>query len=222
MESPCWRFDPAAEDSFYSMLSVSSITELHDSETRAAHRVSINALPLPRDPWLALVASQHRANFELWHIEDRARDPQATDADLAQVKRQIDRTNQLRNDLAEQLDRYLLDELALHSLPSATAPLHSESPGLMIDRLSILALKIYHTQEEAERRDAPEGHAERNRARLAILAEQRSDLSQCLDILWSETLTAKRRFKIYRQLKMYNDSALNPVLYAQTKAASAS
>lgn len=215
-------FDRAAEDSSYSMLSATAITELHDRETRAAHQVPIRTLPLPRDPWLALVASQHRANFELWHIEDRARDPQASDADLAQVKRQIDRTNQLRNDLAEQLDRYLLDELALQALPNAAAPLHSESPGLMIDRLSILALKIYHTQEEAERTDAPEGHVERNRARLAVLAEQRSDLSQCLHILWSETLAAKRRFKIYRQLKMYNDPALNPVLYAQTKTASAS
>jgi hypothetical protein len=215
MDQGCGRRVRAAEDSFYSMLSASAITELHDSETRAAHRIALASLPLPRDPWLAMVASQHRANFELWHIEDLARDPQATDTDLAQVKRRIDRTNQLRNDLAEQLDRFLLDELAPRSLPHQAAALHSESPGLMIDRLSILSLKLFHTREEAERTNAPAGHAERNQARLTVLAEQRSDLAQCLDALWAETLAGKRRFKIYRQLKMYNDPSLNPVLYKQ-------
>ena len=83
----------------------------------------------------------------------------------------------------------------------------------MIDRLSILALKIYHTREEAERADAPEGHAERNRERLAILEEQRADLAGCLDALWQETLAGTRRFKLYRQLKMYNDPSLNPAIY---------
>jgi hypothetical protein len=198
------------------MLSATTIAELHDADTRAAHQTALDALPLPTDPWLALVARQHRANFELWHIEDLARDPRATDADLAQVKRRIDGTNQRRNDLAEQLDRFLLDELAPRALPNSAAALHSESPGLMIDRLSILSLKLYHTREEAERANAPAGHAERNQGRLAILVEQRADLAECLDALWSEALAGTRRFKIYRQLKMYNDPALNPVLYAQT------
>jgi hypothetical protein len=125
----------------------------------------------------------------------------------------VDATNQRRNDLAEQLDRILLDWLASRSLPNPDAPLHSESPGLMIDRLSILALKIYHTREEAERADAPAGHAERNRERLAILEEQRADLAGCLDSLWRETLAGTRRFKLYRQLKMYNDPDLNPAVY---------
>ena len=151
------------------------------------------------------VARQHRANFDLWHIEDEARTPGATDTDLAGVKRRIDTTNQLRNDLAEDLDRALLDWLAPQQSAQPDAPLNSESPGLIIDRLSILALKIYHTREEAERTDAPPGHAERNRDRLAILEEQRADLAQCLDALWRETLAGTRRFKLYRQLKMYND-----------------
>jgi hypothetical protein len=128
----------------------------------------------------------------------------------------IDRTNQLRNDLAEQLDHTLLDWLGPQNLPNQSAPLHSESPGLIIDRLSILALKIYHTREEAERSDASPDHAARNRARLAILEEQRADLAHCLDILWRETLAATRRFKLYRQLKMYNDPALNPAIYRNT------
>ena len=195
------------------MLSAQQIVVLHDRKTRAGHDPLSGPQPDEDSSWLALVTAQHRANFELWHIEDLARDPRATDADLAQVKRRIDGTNQRRNDLAEQLDRFLLDELAPRALPNSAAALHSESPGLIIDRLSILALKIYHTREEAERPDAPEGHALRNRERLAILEEQRTDLAACLDQLWRETMAGTRRFKLYRQLKMYNDPSLNPAVY---------
>jgi hypothetical protein len=167
--------------------------------------------------WLRAVELQHHANFELWHIEDEARRPGALDSEIAGVKRRIDKTNQRRNDLAEELDRVLLNWLEQRNLPSETAPLHSESPGLIIDRLSILALKIYHTSEEAERADGPEGHAKRNRERLAILKEQRSDLAGCLDALWRESLAGARRFKIYRQLKMYNDPSLNPAIYGRSQ-----
>ena len=163
--------------------------------------------------WLKLVAQQHKANFDLWHIEDEARTPGASDANIADVKRRIDRTNQMRNDLVEELDRTIQNWIEERGLPNPAAPLHSESPGLMIDRLSILALKIYHTQEEAKRSDAPAGHAERNRERLAILEEQRADLAGCLDALWRETLAGTRRFKVCRPMKMYNDPALNPTIY---------
>ena len=166
--------------------------------------------------WLEKVTRQHRANFDLWHIEDEARALGATDAEIAQVKRRVDETNQLRNDLAEELDRTLLGWLESRGLPNPSAALHSESPGLMIDRLSILSLKIYHTREEANRADAPPGHAERNRRRLAIVEEQRADLAGCLDALWRETLHGTRRFKLYRQLKMYNDPSLNPAIYGKT------
>lgn len=211
------------------MLSADAIVNLHDQRNSAWHRAadrtavdeSANEFAWSdreqtgngHAAWLDLVARQHRANFDLWHIEDEARTPGATDAELAGAKRRIDRTNQHRNDLAEELDRALLHWLAVQGLPNADAALHSESPGLMIDRLSILALKIYHTREEAERQDAPVGHAERNQDRLAVLAEQRSDLAGCLDELWRETLAGKRKFKLYRQLKMYNDPSLNPSIY---------
>ncbi|HEY1577723.1 MAG TPA: DUF4254 domain-containing protein [Terracidiphilus sp.] len=196
------------------MLSAQGIVKLHDELTEQWHGVPQCAEdPGNSAPWLDRVARQHRANFDLWHIEDEARTPGATDAQLADVKRRIDRTNQLRNDLAEELDRTLLDWLAPQRLPHQEAPLHSESPGLIIDRLSILALKIYHTGEETARADASLEHAERNRNRLAILEEQRSDLARCLDVLWRETLVGTRRFKLYRQLKMYNDPALNPAIY---------
>ena len=197
------------------MLSAELIVTLQDQETRAGHESasSVAAAALPEQDWLAAVRRQHAANFELWHIEDEARAPGATDAELAAVKRRVDRMNQRRNDLAEQLDRALLAWLEAKGLPDMSAPQNSESPGLMIDRLSILSLKIYHTREEAERVEAPAGHAERNRVRLAILEEQRADLAACLDALWRETLAGTRRFKLYQQLKMYNDPSLNPAIY---------
>ena len=212
------------------MLSATEIVDLHDRRTEEWHRAaalapdSLAVDSLAPDslaaeqggPWLAAVERQHRANYELWHIEDEARAPGATDPEIAAVKRRIDRTNQRRNDLAEELDRMLLAWLEERELPRPTAPLHSESPGLIVDRLSILALKIYHTREQAERAGAPAGHARRNRERLAILEEQRTDLAMCLDALWRETLDGARRFKIYRQLKMYNDPALNPAIYGKT------
>jgi hypothetical protein len=202
------------------MLSAEAIVELHDSRTRSWHPEHLGPGGTPptetNGEWLDLVARQHQANFHLWHVEDEARIPGATDSELANVKRRIDATNQLRNDLAEDLDRALLSWLEKQSLPNLSAPLHSESPGLIIDRLSILALKIYHTREESERPDAPEGHAERNRDRLIILEEQRADLAACLDALWRDTLNGQRRFKIYRQLKMYNDPLLNPAIYRKS------
>ena len=173
-----------------------------------------------REEWLSLVARQHQANFSLWHIEDEARRPGASDAELAAVKRRIDKTNQQRNDLVEDLDKFLLEWLRKRNLPNQDAPLHSESPGLIIDRLSILSLKIYHTREEAERSHAPAGHDERNRERLAILEKQRRDLAGCLADLWREILEGKRRFELYRQLKMYNDPSLNPAIYRDSETKS--
>ena len=197
------------------MLSAHAIANLHDQLTKSWHFSEIEP-SAPSDPWLAFVARQHRANFDLWHIEDEARTPGATATQIAAVKRRVDSTNQLRNDLAEQLDRTLLEWLAPQHLPNQDAPLNSESPGLIIDRLSILALKLYHTREETARTEASSEHIERNVARLAILEEQRADLARCLDALWRETLAGTRRFKLYRQLKMYNDPALNPAIYRST------
>lgn len=198
------------------MISAQSITGLHDRLTALWHDEGDSGFA-PSDPFLALAARQHRANFDLWHIEDEARRPGATPAEIAEVKRRIDPTNQLRNDLAEELDEALLKHLQASGVPNPAAPLHSESPGLIIDRLSILALKIYHTREEAERAGAPPGHEERNHARLAILEEQRRDLAACFQSLWDETLAGTRRFKLYRQLKMYNDPSLNPAVYGRER-----
>jgi hypothetical protein len=203
------------------MLSAEEIVSQQDRETRAWHHETAAGAAKPGSgtDWLNLVSCQHYANFELWHIEDDARVPGATDAEIAGVKRRIDSVNQRRNDLAEGLDSALLAWLAARGLPNPAAALHSETSGLMIDRLSILALKIYHTREEAERANAPAGHAQRNLERLAILEEQRADLAVCLDALWGEILAGTKRFKLYRQLKMYNDPSLNPAVYSTSGAA---
>lgn len=159
------------------------------------------------------VMALHHANFTLWHLEDGARSPAATAEQIADIKRAIDRVNQQRNDHAEAVDVDLLAALSATGLPRTDAPLHSETPGQMLDRLSILSLKRFHTQEEVDRAGTDEGHRSRNAARLAILNEQANDLTGCLQDLWNGVLRGERRFKRYRQLKMYNDPELNPVLY---------
>jgi hypothetical protein len=195
------------------MLNAFEITQLHDDATLRWH---LDPPPPPAadvdpNPLTELALAHHRANFDLWHEEDKAREPGATDAQITAVKHAIDVLNQRRNDLVERMDRMLLADAGEQN---SAAPLHSESPGLILDRLSILALKIYHTAEEAHRATATEAHRERNLARLALLNEQRTDLAACLDALWAETLTGKRRFKLYRQMKMYNDPELNPAVYS--------
>lgn len=214
------------------MLSAEEIVAMHDRLTQLWHQPSDRGLDdaaptrtegtldgeKARENWLRLVTSLHRANFDLWHIEDEARTPGATDAEVAEVKRRIDRTNQLRNDLTEEIDGLLLSWLESRGLPDAAASLNSEPPGMIIDRLSILALKIYHTREEAGRKDSPSGHASRNRERLEILEEQRTSLTECLDSLWRDILNGRRSFKVFRQLKMYNDPSLNPAIYGKTEA----
>ena len=191
------------------MLDALLITRMQDENTAAWHETEV--AHAAADGLMAIAMAQHRANFDLWHEEDKARDPGATDTNIAGVKRAIDKLNQRRNDLVERMDAWLLDALDQNE----RAPLHSETPGLMIDRLSILALKIFHTREEAHRETATEAHRQRNAERLALLEEQRADLAACLDCLWADVLDGKRRFKLYRQMKMYNDPELNPVMYGR-------
>ena len=197
------------------MLDANLVTAMHDQATAEWHGVALRPSDAqqgvaPHFP--ALVLAHHRANYDLWHEEDDARSPDATDARLAEVKHAIDRHNQRRNDLVEQIDLCLMREAGAQNEAS---PLHSESPGLIIDRLSILALKRYHTAEETHRASASEAHRANNLERLRVLDQQRSDLAGCLDNLWAEVLRGERRFKLYRQMKMYNDPELNPVLYGR-------
>ena len=175
---------------------------------------NVQYIPESGDPLYQLVSEQHHTNFDLWHEEDKARDPVASDAIIATLKRSIDRLNQKRNDEIEKIDEALLDELGQRSIRIlAVARLNSETPGSIIDRLSISALKIYHMDEETKREDASSEHQKNCEAKLMLLQEQRRDLGKCLMEFLEDLVFGRKTLKVYRQMKMYNDSSLNPVLY---------
>lgn len=160
------------------------------------------------------VAANHRYNTLLWQEEDKARRTDVDAAEIAASKRLIDQYNQKRNDVIEALDEVILNELRDVHLKSS-ARLNSETAGAMIDRLSILALKIFHMRQQTERTDASARHIETCRQKLERLITQRQDLASCLDNLLTDALLGKAYFKVYRQFKMYNDPTLNPYLYSR-------
>lgn len=164
--------------------------------------------------WLEIACQQHRYNYDLWHQEDIARSPDVSDSEIATVKRAIDKLNQQRNDWIEKLDDWLtayLEEQQLTTQPGASQ--NSETPGSMIDRLSIIAIRIYHLDEQLDRSDIDDAHRDKVLTRSAICRVQQSELGQCLDNAIQEILSGSKRHRTYRQFKMYNDPSLNPYLY---------
>jgi hypothetical protein len=147
-----------------------------------------------------------------WHLEDICRDPKVTDGDMAALKRRIDKSNQDRTDKVEQLDDWIIDSFKQVKV-AANAPLNTESPAWVIDRLSILALKIYHMREQVERKDVDQEHIQKCQNKLNVLLDQKVDLSQSFDDFMQDISQGKKRVKVYRQMKMYNDEKLNPALY---------
>ncbi len=147
-----------------------------------------------------------------WHLEDIIRDPQIDPVAALALKRRIDRSNQDRTDLVEEIDTYFREKFKdVSVLPNAT--LNTESPAWAIDRLSILALKIYHMREQVNRTDASEEHRIKCQAKLDVLLEQREDLSTAIGQLLDDIAAGRKYMKVYRQMKMYNDPSTNPVLY---------
>ncbi|OUS02421.1 hypothetical protein A9Q86_04030 [Flavobacteriales bacterium 33_180_T64] len=149
-----------------------------------------------------------------WHYEDIIRDPQIDPIAALKLKRQIDASNQDRTDMVEYIDSYFLDEYKDISSKS-NATINTESPAWGIDRLSILALKVYHMNEEATRTDASENHRSACQSKLNVLLDQRSDLSTAIDTLLEDIKSGDKYMKVYKQMKMYNDDELNPVLRSQ-------
>ena len=149
-----------------------------------------------------------------WHLEDIIRDPAIDPVEALKIKRRIDRSNQVRTDMVEDIDSYFRQLYAgVEVLNNAT--LNTESPAWAIDRLSILALKIYHMREQAERSDATAEHRAQCHAKLDVLLEQRTDLPTAIDQLLDDIAAGRKYMKVYRQMKMYNDPATNPVLYGK-------
>ncbi len=149
-----------------------------------------------------------------WHFEDLIRDPQIDPVAALVLKRRIDASNQERTDMVEFIDTYFLDKYQ-NATVKEHATINTESPAWAIDRLSILALKIYHMQQEATRFDASEAHHIACRKKLDVLLEQRKDLSHAIDTLMADIRDGVKYMKVYKQMKMYNDESLNPVLYNQ-------
>lgn len=149
-----------------------------------------------------------------WHLEDIIRDPHIDPMEALGIKRRIDRSNQDRTDLVEQIDSYFRQKYS-DVTPLPDAQLNTESPAWAVDRLSILALKIYHMREQTQRTDASEEHKARCQAKLNVLLEQQKDLSLAIDQLLEDIEEGRKYMKVYRQMKMYNDPSTNPVLYSK-------
>jgi cell division protein FtsB len=193
------------------MIDVRQITALHANTVRLWHSQPVDN---PHREFLYVVCEQHKYNFLLWHEEDLARSREASDQEIAQVKRNIDQLNQKRNDWIERVDdglKRMLDERGI--VPAGGAKWNTETPGATIDRLSILALRIYHMDEQAERSDATPEHIAKSQEKLVVLRAQQEDLSTALGELLADLFSGRKRLKLYRQMKMYNDPTLNPYLY---------
>jgi hypothetical protein len=172
--------------------------------------------PYPKEKIEHLLYFKNWIDTVQWHFEDIIRDPNIDPVAALVLKRRIDASNQERTDMVEYIDSYFLQKYAAVEV-KPTAKINSESPAWTIDRLSILALKIYHMSEEANRTEASQEHRDKCQAKLNVLLEQRTDLSTAIDDLITDIENGDKFMKVYKQMKMYNDDDLNPVLYQNKK-----
>ena len=172
--------------------------------------------PFPKEKIEHLLYLKNWIDTVQWHFEDIIRDPNIDPVAALILKRRIDASNQERTDMVEYIDGYFLQKYA-HVAVKNDAKINSESPAWAFDRLSILALKIYHMQEEATREEASQDHRDKCQAKLNILLEQRTDLSTAIEELLTDIENGDKFMKVYKQMKMYNDDDLNPVLYQNKK-----
>ena len=168
--------------------------------------------PYPSDALEHLLYRKNWIDTVQWHYEDLIRDPEIEPGEGMKLKRLIDASNQDRTDTVEYIDSYFLNNFK-NVAPQKNATVNSESPAWALDRLSILELKIYHMEEEANRKEATESHREKCQEKLQVLLEQREDLSSAIDQLLHDIVQGTKYMKVYKQMKMYNDEDTNPVLY---------
>lgn len=172
--------------------------------------------PYPADAIAFLLYRKNWIDTVQWHLEDIIRSPAIRPDELVAIKRRIDQSNQDRTDTVEQIDSWFYGQF-VNITPKPTARLNSETPAWLLDRMSILQLKIYHFREQAERSTASDEHRQKASQKLAVLLEQELDLARCFDELLEDIRNGDRYMKVYRQMKMYNDPTLNPVLYSEPK-----
>lgn len=171
--------------------------------------------PYPKDSIEYLLYCKNWIDTVQWHLEDIIRNPDIAPGEALRYKRRIDQSNQDRTDLVEQMDEYFYARF-LQVPKDPQAQMNTETPAWAIDRLSILNLKIYHMQKEAVRTDATSAHREACERKLRVLEEQNRDLSEAIDRLLDDLQAGRKKMRLYKQMKMYNDPALNPVLYKKS------
>ena len=174
------------------------------------------ANPYPKEKIEHLLYAKNWVDTVQWHYEDIIRDPNIDPVEALILKRKIDASNQIRTDMVEYIDSYFLQKFASVSVKTS-AKINSESPAWAFDRLSILALKIYHMNEEATRKEASAEHRAKCQEKLTVLLEQKKDLTTAIDDLLTDIEAGDKYMKVYKQMKMYNDDELNPVLYMNKK-----
>jgi len=170
--------------------------------------------PYPANSIDSILYAKNWIDVVQWHLEDIIRDPEIDPKYALSIKRRIDRSNQDRTDIVERLDISFLEKYKSIK-PREDATINTETPAWALDRLSILALKIYHMREQVCRKDANDAHIENCRAKLDVLLEQRKDLSESINILLDDISAGRKVMKLYRQMKLYNDPATNPILYSK-------
>ena len=197
------------------MINVNQITDLQRQMIVRWHEGQIDNI---YGGFLELICKQHSFNFLLWHEEDVARSKDVGDSRVAKAKRVIDDYNQQRNDWIEKIDDAITGQLEKSCVsPRPEAPRNTETPGNAIDRLSILALRIYHLDEQLRRDDVTSDHVESVQLKLALAFAQLKDLSKALEQLITDVYAGRKLHHTYRQMKMYNDPSLNPYLYQSKK-----
>lgn len=172
--------------------------------------------PYPPESFEALLYHKNWIDTVQWHLEDIIRKPEIDPKEGIALKRRIDKSNQDRTDMVEKVDDQFLAKFQ-GIVPKPGARMNSETPAWLLDRMSILLLKIFHMKEQTERTDVSIDHISKTKAKLSVLLEQREDMRQAYDELIEDIASGNRKFKVYRQMKMYNDSSLNPMLYEQNK-----
>jgi hypothetical protein len=200
------------------MLTADQCNQIFEESIRDYHQLDNVDTPLrnpyPESGFDSLLYLKTWIDTVQWHLEDIIRKPDINPAEALLIKRRIDKSNQDRTDTVEKIDDYFL-ALFKTVTPDTGARINSETPAWLLDRMSILMLKIYHMKEQTDRKDASPDHIIRCGEKLAVLMEQKDDMRKAFDELMEDIGSGKRKFKVYRQMKMYNDSSLNPMLYSQ-------